>query len=310
MKLVFMGTPAFAVPALEALYDSPHEVLAAVTAPDRPRGRGRKTAPSEIKKKAMEFGIPVLQPRDLRDPDFISTLKDYDADVYVVIAFRILPPEVYTIPPFGALNAHASLLPKYRGAAPVHWAIYHGEKETGITVFQIERKVDTGKIILQTPTAIGAEETSGELYERLRELAAGALLEALRKLEAGDAGFRPQDPAKATPAPKVHPGTGKLDFRQSGEQLCRAVRAFTPRPGAFFYLDGSRIKVLRAGFLRADDTRPGKIVILSKKQFAIHCKDGYFLPHRLQSPGRRPMEVSDWMNGADLVKLQNGKVES
>jgi methionyl-tRNA formyltransferase len=169
--------------------------------------------------------------------------------------------------------------------------------------------VDTGKIILQSPTAIGAEETSGELYERLRELAAGAVLEALRKLETGDAGFRSQDPAKATPAPKVHPGTGKLDFRQRGQELCRAVRAFTPRPGAFFYLDGSRIKVLKAGFLRADNTRPGKIAILSKKQFAIHCKDGYFLPLRLQSPGRRPMDVSDWMNGADLAKLQDAWVE-
>ncbi len=300
MKIVFMGTPAFAVPALGALHASRHEVLAVVTAPDKPRGRGQRTRASEVRQKAAELGLPVLQPRKLKDPSFIAALKQYEADIYVVVAFRILPPEIYTLPPLGAVNAHASLLPKYRGAAPIHWAVYHGEKETGVTVFRIERTVDTGKIIHQRRIPVEEEESTGDLYDKLKILAARTLTEALEKIENGEAEYRPQNAEASRPAPKIRPGDGKLDFQKQGKQLCRAVRAFAPRPGAYFYLDGRRIKVLKASFEKAPGTHPGKISFLSKKRFAIHCKDGLFLPLVLQSPGKREMDAGSWMNGAGL----------
>ena len=292
-----MGTPEFAVPSLEKLHASKHDVLAVVTVPDKPKGRGQSMAISDVKRKALELGLPVLQPAKLRDPDFIKTLKQYDADIFIVVAFRILPQLVYELPKFGAVNAHASLLPKYRGAAPIHWAVYHGEVETGVSVFQIDKKVDTGQIILQSKTAIGTEETTGELYERLMYIAADSLLEAINQLANHTVKYIPQNDALATPAPKVHPDTGKLDFNKKGKALCKAVRAFNPWPGAYTLINDQRIKIYKADFELQADTEPGKIEILSKKQFAIHCADGYFLPKELQAPGKRKMGVVDWLNG-------------
>ena len=300
MKVIFMGTPEFAVPSLDALVASHHDVLAVVTVPDKPKGRGQGIAMSEVKKLALELDLPVFQPVKLKDPMFINTLKAYDPDILAVVAFRILPPEVYELPAYGAVNAHASLLPKYRGAAPIHWAVYHGEKETGVTVFQIDKKVDTGKIILQEKIDILEDDTTGKLYDILKDIAADALLKALDMLESGRVDYLPQDDSAATPAPKVLPEIGYLDVRKTGEELCRIVRAFAPWPGAYFLLDGQRIRVDSARFEAHPGTEPGKIEILSKKQFAIHCADGWFLPQKLQSPGRKMMDVAAWMNGNDL----------
>lgn len=296
-----MGTPEFAVPALDALVGSHHDVLAVVTVPDKPKGRGQVMAMSDVKKRALELDLPVLQPERLKDPVFLKTLHAFNPDILVVVAFRILPSEVYSLPTYGAINAHASLLPKYRGAAPIHWAVYYGEKETGVTVFQIDKKVDTGQIILQEHIPILEDDTSGNLYHVLQQLSADALLKALDMLENDKVDYIEQDDQIATPAPKVHPDTGKLDFTKTGEELCRAVRAFTPWPCAFFHLDGQRIKVSKAKWEAIENTIPGTITLISKKQFAIHCKDGYFLPKELQSPGRKKMGVVDWMNGSDLI---------
>lgn len=300
MKIIFMGTPEFAVPALDALVASHHDVLAVVTVPDKPKGRGQAVAMSDVKKRALELDLPVLQPAKLKDPIFINSLKAYNPDILVVVAFRILPPEVYELPEFGAVNAHASLLPKYRGAAPIHWAVYNGEKETGVTVFQIDKKVDTGKIILQEKIDILEDDTTGKLYDVLQKISADALLKALDMLENGKVDYLPQDDSLATPAPKVLPDTGKLDFNDSCEQLARSIRAFSPWPGSYFMLDGQRIKVFKAAVERHPDTEPAKIELISKKQFAIHCKDGYFLPKELQSPGRKRMDVVSWLNGNEL----------
>lgn len=287
MKVVFMGTPEFAVPSLDALVASHHDVLAVVTAPDKPKGRGQSLAISEVKKRALELDLPVLQPLKLKDPVFLKTLHAYNPDILVVVAFRILPPQVYELPTYGAVNAHASLLPKYRGAAPIHWAVFHGEKETGVTVFQIDKKVDTGKIILQETIDILEDDTTGKLYNVLQAISADALLKALDMLENNKVEYLPQDDSLATPAPKVKPETGKLDFELSCEELSRAIRAFSPWPGSYFMLNDQRIKVYKADVELCEDTQPGKIEILSKKQFAIHCKDGLFLPKELQSPGRK-----------------------
>lgn len=300
LKIIFMGSPEFAVPSLEALHASMHDVLAVVTVPDKPKGRGLALSMSDVKKKALELGLPLLQPKKLKDADLIAQLKEFNADIFVVVAFRILPPEIYEMPTFGAVNAHASLLPKYRGAAPIHWAVYHGEKETGVTVFQIDKKVDTGRMILQSKTAIGEDETTGELYDRLMYIAADALVTALDQLDSHHIEYMPQNNDEASMAPKVHPDTGKLDFSMGGEALCRAVRAFNPWPGAFTFIHDQRIKISKASFVLHPDTEPGKIAILNKKQFAIHCKDGYFLPMELQSPGRKKMSVVDWLNGNNL----------
>ncbi len=308
MKIIFMGTPEFAVPALNVLVGSHHDVLAVVTVPDKPKGRGQSMAMSDIKKRALELDLPVFQPEKLKDPVFIKTLHAFNPDILVVVAFRILPPEVYGLPKFGAVNVHASLLPKYRGAAPIHWAVYHGEKETGVTVFQIDKKVDTGGIILQERIPILEDDTTGNLYKVLQQLSADALLKALDMLENDKVDYIQQDDSAATPAPKVHPDTGKLDFNLTCEELSRSIRAFSLWPGSFFNLDGQRIKVSKASFELHPDTNPGNIEILSKKQFAIHCKDGYFLPQELQSPGRRKMDIVDWMNGNDLRSGQKSKV--
>jgi len=298
-----MGTPEFAVPALDALVASHHEVLAVVTAPDKPKGRGQTMDMSDVKKRALELELPVLQPVTLKDPDFIRSLKTYAPDILVVVAFRILPPEVYELPKYGAVNAHASLLPKYRGAAPIHWAVYHGEKETGVTVFQIDKKVDTGKIILQETIDIQDEDTTGKLYDVLKTISADALLKALDMLENDKVDYLPQDDSLATPAPKVTPDTGKLDFHLSCEELARSIRAFSPWPGSYFMLNGQRIKVFKADIEQHPGTQPGMVEILSKKQFAIHCKDGRFLPKELQSPGKRRMDVKDWLNGVDIKTI-------
>lgn len=300
MKLIFMGTPAFAVPSLKALHLSEHQVEAVVTARDKARGRGRQMQACEVARKARELGLPLLQPENLRDPDFLSKISAMKPDILVVVAFRILPPELFTIPRFGAINAHASLLPKYRGAAPINWAIYHGEKETGISVFQIERKVDTGRIILQKTVPIPFEANAGDLASILQHSAAAALKEALDAIENNTAQALPQDNRLASSAPKLHADSGKLDFHQDGEQLCRAVRAFTPKPGAFFELGVKRIKVLRASFQKHRTDTPGKIELLNKHSFAIHCADGYFLPEILCSPGRKALPVKDWLNGTDI----------
>ena len=305
MKIIFMGTPEFAVPALDALVASHHDVLAVVTVPDKPKGRGQAMSMSDVKKRALELDLPVLQPAKLKDPVFLKTLHAFNPDILVVVAFRILPPEVYQLAPYGAVNAHASLLPKYRGAAPIHWAVYHGEKETGVTVFQIDKKVDTGNIILQEKIEILEEDTTGKLYDVLQKISADALLKALDMLESDKVEYLSQDDSLATPAPKVRPDTGKLDFNKSCDELSRSIRAFSPWPGSFFYLDGQRIKVSKASLEKADNTTPGTIEILSKKQFAIHCKDGYFMPQELQSPGRRRMDVVDWLNGIDLVGMRS-----
>jgi methionyl-tRNA formyltransferase len=300
MKIVFMGTPDFAVPSLERLNASGHTVAAVVTAPDKPGGRGRKIQGSPVKNTALRLGLPLLQPVKLKAPEFIAELKKINPDILIVVAFRILPREVYSIARFGAVNAHASLLPKYRGAAPIHWAVLKGERETGITTFQIEDKVDTGGILLQKKIPISPEDTTGTLYEQLKVLAAETLLETLDGLEKGALKPVRQDHALATPAPKIFPEMAVLDFSESGEHIVNTARAFSPVPGARFFLNKNMIKILKCRFQPQENTNPGKLEHLSKSQFAIHCADGLIIPDEIQTEGKKRMAVRDFLNGFDL----------
>lgn len=300
MNIIFMGTPDFAVPSLQALYESQHTIAAVVTVPDKKKGRGQQICCSDVKKKAVELDLPVLQPEKLKDEQFLEEVRRLKPDIFVVVAYRILPYELYSIPKYGAINAHASLLPKYRGAAPIHWAVFNGEKETGVTVFQIDKKVDTGNIILQKKILLSAPDTTSKIYDELKELAPQALIEAVDVLGSGHLLPLSQNSALATPAPKVTSDTGKLDFSLSGSTLIRTLRAFSDWPGAWFTLNGKRIKVHDAKYILQENTEPGRTEILSKHEFAIHCRDGLFIPTVLQSPCKCRMAVEDWLNGQKI----------
>lgn len=301
MKLVFMGTPDFAVPALERIHQSAHQILAVVTAPDKPHGRGQKLSFTPLKELALQLNLPVLQPEKLKSPEFLRALSVINPDIFIVVAFRILPMALLTIPRFGAVNAHASLLPKYRGAAPIHWAIFNGEAETGVTTFQITQTVDTGGILLQEKTSIRPNETTGELYDRLKFIAANLLVHTLDLVESGNHIATSQDDSLATPAPKVFPEMGVLDFKRSGENLINHIRAFTPFPGAWTKLDETlRLKITKAHFSYESCTVPGTIHIYSRKSFSIDCSDGRIFPEEVQLSGRKSMDAAAFLNGFDL----------
>ncbi len=301
MKIVFMGTPDFAVPALRYLARSHHDVLAVVTAPDKIRGRGLKAAAPEVKICAHELGLPVYQPTSLKSGDFQESMKRLAPDIFVVVAFRILPAPLFAIPRFGAVNAHGSLLPKYRGAAPIHWAVYHGEKETGITTFKIDRSVDTGGILLQRSLPILDKDTTGTLYDTMKILAAELLVETLDGLEDGSLQARPQNNETATPAPKIFPEMGELDFSRRAVDLVNHIRAFNPFPGCYFMLGDHKVKIFEAEALPSPDAAaPGQLIMADKKSFAIGCGEGLLKPLQLQLPGRKAMDTAAFMNGFRL----------
>jgi len=243
MKIIFMGSAEFGLPALEALL-ARHEVAAVVSTPARPKGRGLKLFDSPVTEFAKPRGVgTVLTPENLRDTGFIGELAAIGADLFVVVAFRILPREVFTIPRLGTLNIHAALLPKYRGAAPIQRAVEAGERETGVTVFRIDEGVDTGEIIVQRKTQIGESEAAPELYERLSAMGAGALMDAIDGLASGGAKIIPQNPAEATRAPKLSRREGHIDWKLPSSAIFNKVRAFKPFPGTYFFIGGKRVNI-------------------------------------------------------------------
>jgi len=302
MRLIFMGTPQFAVPTLRLLLKSGHEVVGVVTKPDRPKGRGRHVSPPPVKIEAVKHGLPVLQPADLKDSKFLTDLKNFRAECFVVVAFVILPPEVFKMPPRGTVNLHASLLPKYRGAAPIQWAIINGEKETGLTTFYIEEKVDTGKILFQERVKIGKEETAGQLHDRLAEIGAGLLLKTLDAIEEGRA--RPiQQRGIPTRAPKIEKDDCRIDWNMSCEKVVNLIRGLSPTPGAFTDWEGKRLKIIRA---RAVDVRerlsevPGSVVEISDEGIAVAAGKGVVLITELQLQGRKRLGVREFLLGKKI----------
>jgi len=298
MKIVFMGTPDFAVPSLEVLAKSNHEIVAVVTGEDKKRGRGQKFHSTPVKQTALKYDIPVLQPSSMRDETFIHQLQQLEPDIFVVVAFKILPKKVINIPKYGSVNLHSSLLPKYRGAAPINWALINGDSETGITIFQIEPKVDTGDMLLQKKIPIADTDTCLEVHDKLAVLGSESLLEALKNLAAGKVEKIPQNDDLATQAPKIYPEMGQIDWHKSAREIKNQIHGLSPFPGAYSNFADQRIKILRAQIDNTDSTEePGTIIIRNKKSLGIQTAEGILYPTELQKAGKRAMPAQDFLNG-------------
>jgi len=299
VRLIFMGTPDFAVPTLRRLAASDHQLLAVVTNPDRPRGRGRRPAPPPVKAVAQELGLEILQSASLEDPELEARLASYGPDLFVVVAFSILPRRLLAVPRLGAVNLHPSLLPAYRGGAPIIWAVISGEQETGITTFLLNPRVDAGDILLQRRVAIHPEETAGELDARLREMGADLMVETVDGLEQGTLQPRPQDRARATRAPKLAREDGRIDWDQPAEVIRNLIRGTNPVPGAFTEWSQGVLKVHRT---RARNTHldgpPGTALAADPHQgLLVATRDGALLLTEVQPAGKKTMEGTAFVRG-------------
>jgi methionyl-tRNA formyltransferase len=303
MRIVFMGTPEFAVPSLHAIKKSSHELAGVVTAPDKPVGRGLKVQPSPVKQVALNFSVPTFQPNELNDPEFIAQVTELHADLFVVVAFRILPASVFGIPPKGTINLHASLLPKYRGAAPINWAIINGENETGVTTIFIQEKVDAGDLILQKRLAIGDEETAGELHDRLSTAGAELLRETIDLIAKGIAPRR-QQTGEPTRAPKLTKELMQIDWQRPAARIKNLIRGLSPSPGAFTFLHGKILKILRARLAAVSELRgkPGEVIRVDLKtgQIVVASGVGDLEIIELQLEGKRSMSAKEFLLGHAL----------
>jgi methionyl-tRNA formyltransferase len=296
MNIIFMGSADFSIPSLEKLYRSKHKILAIVTVPDKQKGRGQKISFSPVKEFGIKNSLPILQPEKLKDEAFMRQLKDFNSDLFVVVAFRILPPEVFTIPPKGSFNLHASLLPKYRGAAPIQWALIQGEKKTGVTTFALEEKVDTGNIYLQKEVEIDNEDNFETLHDKLSNIGAQAVLETVNIMESGNYQLEEQDNSQASPAPKITPETGKIDWAKPANKIHNLVRGLSPTPCAYFFHDNRKIKVYKTRVVEKENTIAGKI-IETKKNLFVECVSNELEILELQLEGRKRMSAEEFLRG-------------
>jgi methionyl-tRNA formyltransferase (EC 2.1.2.9) len=299
MKVIFMGTPEFAVPSLTALVDAGYSPAAVATGPDRPRGRGQEVTPTPVKEAAQAAGIDrILQPEDVTNPGFAEAVAELDPDVIAVVAYKILPPEVFTAAGEGAFNLHGSLLPKYRGAAPINHAIMAGESKTGVTTFFLEPSVDTGDIILQKEMAVGPNETAGEVHDRMAELGAEAVVETVQQIDNGTVETRPQEDEKATPAPKIHDEDGEISWDAPAAEVHNHIRGLSPYPGAWTLHDDTRLKLYRTR--RAEGTGTPGEVLDADGRLLVACGSGAVEVVVLQQPGRKRLDATDFLNGYSL----------
>jgi len=308
LRVVYAGTPDFAVPALQALIDSPHEVVAVYTQPDRPAGRGRKLRASPVKQLALEQEIPVEQPPSLRDEEAQAQLASYDADVMVVAAYGlILPQAVLDTPKHGCLNIHGSILPRWRGAAPIHRAILAGDEETGITIMQMNAGLDTGDILLIKSLPIGPKDTTAILHDQLAELGASALIETLELLAEGKLDPQVQDDSLTTYADKLAKEEGIIDWSEPAEAIARRIRAFNPWPVAQTTHGDKMLRLWMAEALdQAASAEPGKVIAESKQGIDVACGEGTLRITQLQLPGGKPMHIPAFLNGRTLLNEQLG----
>lgn len=308
MKLLFMGTPDFAATILQKLIDSQHELIGVVTQPDKEKGRGHGISFSPVKKLALKYGLAVYQPVKVKDESFLDMIRNMNPDAIIVAAFgQILPKALLDIPRFGCINVHASLLPKYRGAAPIQYSILDGEKETGITIMYMDTGIDTGDIILQRRLAIDPKETGGSLFDKMAVLGAETLLEALQQIENGTAVRVPQEHEKATYVKMITKEMGRLDFTQSAVKLERMIRGFNPWPTAYTMLNGKMIKIWQA---EAEDGKssdgngdkavPGEVIKIRRDCILIKTGDGNLAVKELQLEGKKRMPAEAFLNGYPL----------
>lgn len=302
LRVIFMGTPAFAVAGLRGIIESHHDVVAVVTTPDRPAGRGKKLRFSAVKEEALAQGIPLLQPEKLNDTNTIEQLKAFKADVFVVVAFRMLPKVIWKIPQLGTFNLHASLLPHYRGAAPIHWAIIHGEKESGLTTFLIDEKIDTGAVLLQESMRIKPEETMGELSQRMQEKSGGMIVKTLDVLATGTVEAIPQPMAKnLIPAPKLTKENTRVDWSKNGQEIVNHIHGLNPFPTAWSVLalpnEELYVKLKRARFMTGTPIHPPGIITIEDRQLYVSVIDGYVYLDELQLPNKKSMDTAALLNG-------------
>jgi methionyl-tRNA formyltransferase len=319
-RIIFMGTPEFAVASLDALVQAGCNIIAVITAPDKPAGRGMKLTESAVKKYAVEKQLPILQPVKLKDPAFLETLKDLQADLQIVVAFRMLPEVVWNMPPMGTINLHGSLLPQYRGAAPINWAVINGEKETGVTTFKLQHEIDTGDILLQESFPIAADETAGEVHDRMKEIGAKLLVKTVEGLAKGTLEEIPQDTSSQGPgtgnrepgtdhskrndapqlkhAPKIFTETCKINWNQPIDVIYNLIRGLSPYPAAYTYLNDKVLKIYKAKKeLHASPKTAGSVETDQKTYIKFAGADGYIHITELQLEGKKKMTVDEFLRG-------------
>lgn len=303
MKVVFMGTPDFAVPTLEKIIEAGHEVLAVVTQPDKAKGRGKKVLFPPVKEKALEHNLPVYQPRRAREPEFIEQMRELNPDVMVVVAFgQILPKDILDIPKYGCINVHASLLPKYRGAAPIQWAVINGDKISGVTTMQMDVGLDTGDMLLKTEVELAEDETGGSLFDKLSTLGGALLIETLEKIEAGDIHPEKQDDSQAGEyARTLDKALGNVDFTKSAVEIERLIRGLNPWPSAYTFYNGKTMKLWKAEVVSGGNVTPGQIFSVDKQSFTVQTGDGALRILELQLEGKKRMDAGAFLRGCAVA---------
>jgi methionyl-tRNA formyltransferase len=302
LKIVFMGTPDFALASLDKLIDGGYEIAAVVTQPDRPKGRGKKLTPPPVKERALGAGLRVLQPERVKDSGFIEALKELSPDIIIVVAYgQILPEEIINLPAMGCINVHASLLPKYRGAAPINWCIINGESRTGVTTMYMDKGMDTGDILLQRETEIGENETAGELHDRLAALGADLLLETLEGLQRNEVERKAQDHSAATYAPQLDRETGRVDWNSDAKSIYNLIRGTNPWPGCYTVYKGERMKLWEAKVLEQKSRgTAGKVLEAGHGGMLVQAGSGTLLVTKIQMPSSRVMTVDEYLRGNSL----------
>ena len=302
MRVVFMGTPGFSVPTLEKIIEAGHEVIGVVTQPDKAKGRGKKVLFPPVKETALAHNLPVYQPRRARDPEFIEEMKTLNPDVMVVVAFgQILPKAILDIPKYGCINVHASLLPKYRGAAPIQWAVIRGEKVSGVTTMQMDVGLDTGDMLLKKEVLLDEEETGGSLHDKLSTLGGDLLIETLKKIEAGDIHPEKQDDSQAGEyARMLDKNLGRIDFSMPAAEIERLIRGLNPWPSAFTSYNGKTMKLWKAKTDNCGQGVPGQVIHVDKNSFTVQTGQGTLQILELQMEGKKRMDAGAFLRGCPL----------